>query len=67
LRFRPNPDEPITEELVKSSVRKSIDKYAPGGGYAFLGGYLGQAEEAAQINKWVSEEAESYGLTFYDK
>jgi uroporphyrinogen-III decarboxylase len=68
--FVPNPEVPITEDLVKSSVRESIDKYAPGGGYAFLGGYLGQAdqaEEAAQVNKWVSEEAEAYGSTFYDK
>jgi len=66
--FVPNPDEPITEELVKASVRESIDKYAPGGGYAFAGGYLGradQADEAAQINKWVSEEATAYGESFY--
>jgi len=68
--FVPPVDQPITEELVKKSVRDAIDKLAPGGGYAFGGGYLGRAdqkEEAAKINQWVQEEATSYGSTFYEK
>ena len=32
-----NPD--VSEETVKESVYKAIDTYAPGGGYAFCGGF----------------------------
>jgi hypothetical protein len=67
------PDERynnVTEEYVRETVRKTIDKYAPGGGYAWLGGYLGRADEmdiAAKINTWINEEVDSYGQEFYKK
>jgi hypothetical protein len=62
------PDGPITEEQVRQSVRDSIDKYAPGGGYAFMGGYLGAANDgglAMQVNGWVADEVYTYGTAFY--
>jgi hypothetical protein len=58
----------VTEEYVRSTVRATLDKYAPGGGYAWLGGYLGRSDEmeiAAKINTWLNEEVDSYGQTFY--
>ncbi|MCL1802285.1 MAG: veratrol--corrinoid protein metyltransferase [Eubacteriaceae bacterium] len=66
--FVPNPDEPVSEEEIRQSVRDSIDKYAPGGGYAFGGGVLGTADDAEltrQINGWVADEAFNYGSSFY--
>jgi hypothetical protein len=66
--FVPNPSEPITEELVRQSVRDSIDKFAPGGGYAFAGGYLGTAETTefnAQITEWIQDEVAVYGADYY--
>jgi hypothetical protein len=58
----------VTEEYVRSTVRATLDKYAPDGGYAWLGGYLGRSDEmdiAAQINTWINEEVDSYGQAFY--
>jgi hypothetical protein len=59
----------VTEEAVKQSVRASIDQFAPGGGYAFAGGFLGPLDDESTIrkNKWVSEEVLSYGAVFYRK
>lgn len=59
----------VTEEEVKESVYRTIDKYAPGGGYVFAGGYMGPIgdENVKMKNKWVSEAAESYARDFYKK
>jgi hypothetical protein len=68
--YVPNPDKPITEEDIRASVRASIDKYAPGGGYGFAGGWLGKAEDAelnGNINGWIQSEVASYGADFYKK
>ncbi|MDR2515843.1 MAG: hypothetical protein LBC88_00510 [Spirochaetaceae bacterium] len=67
------PDEKynqVTEEYVRSTVRATIDRYAGGGGYAWLGGYLGRSDEmdiAAKINTWINEEVDTYGMNFYKK
>jgi hypothetical protein len=60
-----SPD--VTEETVKASVYKSIDTYAPGGGYAFCGLFLGPKgdEKTDRKNKWLVEAVDSYGRTFY--
>lgn len=62
-------DPNVTEKTVKESVYRTIDKYAPGGGYAFGGGYLGPIgdEATSKKNKWLFEAAEIYGKTFYKK
>ena len=61
------PQEYCTEEAVKQSVRDTIDRYAPGGGYAFTGTFLGPLgdETAKQKNRWLAEAAEEYGKAFY--
>jgi hypothetical protein len=60
-------DPNVTEETVKDSVYRTIEKYAPGGGYAFGGGYLGPIgdEATARKNKWLLEAADAYGKSFY--
>jgi hypothetical protein len=50
-------DPDVSEETVKESVYRTIDTYAPGGGYAFCcGGFLGAIdddERTIQKNRWV--------------
>ena len=62
-------DPNVTEETVKQAVYKTIDTFAPGGGYMFQGGFLGRVgdPETAKKNKWVEEAYEAYGRTFYKK
>ncbi len=62
-------DPDVDEETVRASVRQAIDTYAPGGGYAFCGGYLGAVgdEKTMMKNKWLADEVDSYGKTFYKK
>ena len=62
-------DPDVSEETVRASVRASIDRYAPGGGYAFAGGFLGPLDDEKTLrkNNWISEEARSYGTAFYKK
>jgi uroporphyrinogen-III decarboxylase len=59
----------ISEEEVRQSVRDTIDKYAPGGGYAFGGGVLTAAgdEVGMKVNGWIMDEAYNYGQDYYSK
>jgi Uroporphyrinogen decarboxylase (URO-D) len=59
----------IDEENIRQSVRDSIDRYAPGGGYAFFGAALGKYGDKtiAKVNEWISEEAYTYGRDYYLK
>jgi hypothetical protein len=59
----------VSEDTVKNSVYATIDKYAPGGGYAFCGGFLGPLgdENTARKNRWLAEAVREYGATFYKR
>ncbi len=65
--YSKKPLEYNTEALIRQSVRDTIDKYAPGGGYAFTGTFLGPLgdEETKWKNRWLAEEARDYGRNFY--
>ncbi|MCL1802653.1 MAG: veratrol--corrinoid protein metyltransferase [Eubacteriaceae bacterium] len=57
-----------TEEAVRAYIRETLDKYAPGGGYAFTGGYVGTSESpefTTQVNTWIADEVYNYGSEFY--
>lgn len=58
-----------SEELVKSEVRKVIDRFAPGGGFCFWGSAYGPIGDTSTENRkrWLTEEYEAYGRTFYNK
>lgn len=58
-----------TEEMIREAIYKTMDTYAPGGGYAFCGGFLGPLgdELTKKKNQWVADAAESYGRIFYKK
>lgn len=58
-----------TEEMVKEAVRECIDQYAPDGGFVFWASTYGAADDIEMQNKkrWIQEEYDSYGRTFYDK
>ena len=47
-----------TEEEVRAEVRRVIETYAPGGGYAFCGIILGASDDAMvnERNRWIAEE-----------
>jgi uroporphyrinogen-III decarboxylase len=68
--FVPDADKQVTEEEIRQSVRDSIDKYAPHGGYCFMGGFLGtqaDPELAGKIDGWGAADVNTYGRTFYSK
>ena len=57
----------ITDEEIRQSVRDTIDAYAPGGGFCWMGGYLGALNDPEPVRKSsvVIDEAIKYGGTFY--
>ena len=62
-----SPDVP--EAKIKQAVRDTIDRFAPGGGYIFCGGFLGPKDDeaTAQKNRWIAEAVDEYGSVFYKK
>ena len=58
-----------TEELIREEVRAVIDRFAPDGGFCFWGSTYGPIGDEFTENRkrWITEEYESYGRTFYDK
>jgi hypothetical protein len=68
--FVPPVDRDPTEEEVRQSVRDAIDKYAPGGGYVFMGGIMISADNpelSKKVSDWLADEAYTYGTDFYKK
>ncbi len=65
--YSKQPLEYDTEEKIKQSVYETIDRYAPGGGYAFAGSFLGAEgdEQTKRKNRWLAEAVEEYGRDFY--
>ncbi|MCL2136884.1 MAG: veratrol--corrinoid protein metyltransferase [Coriobacteriia bacterium] len=64
-----SPENPggLTEEELRQSVRDAMDKYAPGGGYTFGGGFMVAVgdEETPKKNVIIRDEARKYSLGFY--
>lgn len=61
-----DPDCP--EELLRETVIDIIDRLAPGGGFAFCGGFVGPMDDENNFRKQtiVEKTATEYGNTFYD-
>jgi hypothetical protein len=61
-----NPDG-VTEEELRQSVRDTMDAYAPGGGYIWLGMFLeAEGDELSRRkNAIIADEAKTYGNNFY--
>jgi hypothetical protein len=57
----------VTDEELLQSVHDTIDALAPGGGFAWCGGFLGAIDdkEVMRKNMIVMGEAEAYGHSFY--
>ena len=57
-----------TEEMIKQAVRDTIDRFAPDGGFCFWGSTYGPVGDKATEDRkrWLTEEYESYGMSFYD-
>ena len=58
-----------TEEMVRQTVRDTIDRFAPGGGFCFWGSTYGRTGDKATEDRkrWLSEEYDKYGRTFYSR
>ena len=58
-----------TEEMKREQVRQCIDTFAPGGGFVFWGSLYGAPddEEFLKRSRWITEEYDAYGRTFYQK
>ena len=58
-----------TEEVVKQAVRDTIDTFAPGGGFVFWASTYGAPDDEDFLNRkrWITEEYDAYGRTFYQK
>ncbi|MBQ4370232.1 MAG: veratrol--corrinoid protein metyltransferase [Oscillospiraceae bacterium] len=56
-----------SEELVRSEVRRVIDTFAPNGNFCFWGSVYGpiDAEDTKNRARWMTEEYDSYGRTWY--
>lgn len=59
----------VSEEEIRQGARDAIDKYAPGGGFAFAGSALGAYQDPiiTKINDWLREEVYVYGRYYYQK
>jgi hypothetical protein len=59
----------VNEEQIRQTVRDTIDRFAPGGGYAFSGSALGRYGDKTieRVNAWIKEEAYVYGRDYYIK
>lgn len=57
----------VTEEEIRQSVRDTIDAYAPGGGFAWCGGFLGAVgdQESMRKNMILFDEVARYGGSYY--
>jgi len=57
----------VTEAEIKQAVYDTIDKFAPGGGFMFGGGFLNRLGDHTndQKNQWVQEAYEEYGRNYY--
>ena len=59
----------VPEEEIIQSIKDTIDHYAPGGGYVFIGGVLGRAgdQRTLELQRLVSRTAKEYGDHWYEK
>ena len=57
-----------TEEEIRAEVRRILDELAPGGGFAFGGGVLGNRENpmVIQRNEWITDEYEKNKFKYYN-
>jgi hypothetical protein len=60
------PETP--EEAVRAEVRRTCDLLAPGGGYSFMGGVMGLADDPEVIkrNAWIRDEFNSIKYSYYN-
>ena len=57
--------EDVTEEQVRTAVKDLLDRLAPGGGYAFSGGVMGDNPVAKQRTEWIHDEFEKLRYSYY--
>lgn len=53
------------EDVFKAAVKDTIDRLAPGGGFAWGNFVMGNTEAAKRKNRWIHEILDTYGRDFY--
>jgi hypothetical protein len=56
----------MTEENIRSTVKKLLDDLAPGGGYAFSGGGPSDNPVEQQRSDWINDEFNKLRITYYN-
>ena len=59
------PFREATEEECRGAVKTLLDDLAPGGGFAFFGGVMGDDPVSKQRDGWVQDEFEKLRYTYY--
>ena len=56
-----------TEDQIRAEVRRTMDLYAPGGAFCFMGNILGPVgdEGTATRNAWIQDEYDKYKYNYY--
>jgi hypothetical protein len=51
-----------SEDIIRAEVRKTIDRFAPGGGFMFWGSRYGARDDRTfeDQKRWMTEEYEAY-------
>jgi hypothetical protein len=67
--FVPPPDGVVTEEFVRQSVRNTINKYAPGGRYGWMGMIMTVTGDpnGPVWNGWLTDEVNKLTENYYDR
>jgi hypothetical protein len=67
--FVPPADGNITEEIVRQQARDTLNKYAPGGRYAFFGNIMTETGDpnGNKYNGWAFSEIFALAANYYEK
>ncbi|AEF84759.1 putative veratrol:corrinoid protein metyltransferase [Treponema primitia ZAS-2] len=69
FEYKVPPESKVDEGQIRQMVRDTVDRYAPGGGYAYSGSaFLNPTNDNdKQVNAWIAEESYDYCDGWYTR